>query len=374
MKTVLRGIAAVILVCVSAAPTYAAISPVAPADTHHRARVTEILEEGVRDTNGMSVPYQTVLVRFTGGALSGREVTVQHGSVFTIRKDQFVRPGQYVVVLQTTDEEGAPAFQIIDTYRLDTLLPFLAVFIVLVLLLSRWRGLGAIAGMAISLLVIAGFIVPQILAGGDPLLISITGGIIIMITTIYLAHGFSVQTTLALIATSITLILTGLMSVWLVNVLNLSGLGSEDAYSLKLSQFGNINFRGLLMGGILIGALGVLDDVTTGLAAAVFELHRTDPKLTLGKLMRSGMRIGQEHVSSLVNTLVLAYAGVSLPLFIILITNPNGYPLWSILNSEMMMEEIIRTLAGSFGLLFAVPLTTYLTAWYLTRAAHKSSA
>jgi uncharacterized membrane protein len=222
--------------------------------------------------------------------------------------------------------------------------------------------------MAISLLVIAKFIVPQILAGNDPLIISIIGCLFIMVVTIYLAHGFSRQTTVALAATFVTLVITGSISIILVKLMHLSGLGSEDAYSLKLGPTALINFKGLLLGGILIGALGVLDDVTTGLTASLFELNRANTKLSFTELIRAGLRVGREHVSSLVNTLVLAYAGASLPIFIILITNPNNYPLWSTLNSEMVIEEIVRTLSGSIGLITAVPLTTLFAAWYLTAA------
>jgi len=337
-------------------------------DTYHKARVEAVLEEGSRSINGLELPYQIVRVTMLDGALKDREITIDHGTIFTIDKAKFVRPGQTVVVVQTLGPDSQFLYQIIDVYRLDSLIPFLLLFVISVIILSQWRGVGSIVGMAISLLVIAKFIVPQILAGNDPLIISIVGCLFIMVVTIYLAHGFSRQTTVALVSTFITLIITGSISIVLVKLMHLTGLGTDDAYSLKLGASAIINFKGLLLGGILIGALGVLDDVTTGLTASMFELKKANTGLSFIQLANAGLRVGREHVSSLVNTLVLAYAGASLPIFIILITNPNNYPLWSTLNSEMAVEEIVRTLSGSIGLITAVPLTTILAAWYLTAA------
>lgn len=343
-------------------------------DTYYRARVEKILEQGEQKTNEISTPYQRVEVTIQDGKLKGRTVVIDHGSIFSIDKQRLVSKGQMVVVAFTTGQQGTRLFQIVDTYRLNILLPYLGIFILAVILLSGWRGVGSILGMIISLGIISLFIVPQILNGADPLTISIAGCVIIMISTIYLAHGFSKQTTIALISTFLTLLFTGIISMIMVKAARLSGLGSEDAYSLKLGAQGIINFKGLFLGGILIGALGVLDDVTTGLTASIFELSYANPNMSFHKLIQAGLRVGREHIASLVNTLVLAYAGASLPIFITLIINPNSYPLWSILNSEMIIEEIVRTLSGSFGLVLAVPLTTVLAAWFVTRknTTHRS--
>ena len=154
-------------------------------------------------------------------------------------------------------------------------------------------------------------------------------------------------------------------------MVHLSGLGTDDAFSLQFGQTGNINFKGLLLGGIIIGTLGVLDDITTSLSATIEEIKKANPKYTFWELVKSGLRVGSEHISSLVNTLVLAYAGVSLPLFLFLILNPMQHPLWTILNSEIIVEEIVRTLAGSIGLILAVPITTLLAAWLNTTKSQK---
>ena len=217
--------------------------------------------------------------------------------------------------------------------------------------------------MILSLGVIIKFIVPQILAGRDPLLVSVIGSVFILVTTIYLAHGFSKQTTAAVISTALTLVLTGILSVAFVNMTHLTGVASEEALSLQFGPTASINFKGLLLGGMIIGFLGVLDDVTTGMAATVFELKKVNSKLKPRELISSSLNVGREHVSSLVNTLVLAYAGASLPLFLFIVLNPQKYPPWYIINSEFVAEEIVRTLVGSIGLLCAVPITALIATW-----------
>ena len=290
-------------------------------------------------------------------------MTVDHGKNAHLQPQQLVKPGDSMVLVKITNPDGQAIWQLIDRYRLDSVGMIIIGFFVLVVGLSRWRGFGSIIGMLLSLYVIVQFIVPMILSGRDPLLISIAGSVLIMISTMYLAHGFSRQTTMALGATFLTLVITGVLAVAFVGLTHLTGMGSEDAYTLTYGPTEVINFKGLLIGGMIIGALGVLDDVTTGLTATIFELKKANSKLQFRELVKSGLNVGREHVASLVNTLVLAYAGAGLPIVLLLVLNPNHYPLWAVLNSEMMMEEVVRTLAGSIGLLLAVPITTVLTAY-----------
>lgn len=273
-----------------------------------------------------------------------------------------------MVVLSKFENPGTEARYIIaDKYRLNMLIWMAAGFFILVLAVSGKKSFGALLGLIFSLLVIVKFIVPQILAGQDPLFISIAGALVILFATLYLAHGLTRQTTIALISTFITLVITGILSVLAVNISHLTGMGSEEAYSLQLGLTTTINLQGLLLGGIIIGALGVLDDITTTQTAAVFEIAKHNSKQTFNELLNSGLNIGKEHISSLVNTLVLAYAGASLPIFILFVFNPKRVPLEIILNGEMIAEEIIRTLAGSAGLVLAVPISTALAAWSITK-------
>lgn len=333
-----------------------------PTENVSKAKVLRITEEGVKEVGGQKQPYQKVEVQLLDGSEKDKKLTIIHGEATTLREEQKVRENQNVVVLKTATSENT-LYQIVDAYRLDALIPIIIFFIVIVLLVSRLKGLGSLVGLGISLFIITSFIVPTILAGDDPLLTSIVGSFFIMVITMYISHGFTQKTHIALLATCISLVLTGILAYTFVNMTSLTGFGSEDATSLQYGQTGTINFQGLLLGGIIIGTLGVLDDITTSMASTIRELARTNSKLKFHELFTSGLRIGSDHIASLVNTLALAYAGAGLPLFLFLVLNPLDQPLWFILNSELLVEEIVRTLAGSIGLIMAVPLTAALASW-----------
>ena len=332
----------------------------------YKAKVTAITKEGTKNIGGKENAYQLLDLRILDKPLANTLVHVEYGGIFSITEDQKTRVGDTVILTKTTDQKGKPHYSITDRYRLDKILFIALAFVAAVIFFAGKRGVGSIIGMGISLAVIVLFIIPQILNGADPLGVSILGCIVILVTTIYLAHGFSQRTTIAVVATALSLFLTGIFAAIFVKLALLSGLGSEDTYILQQSYTHPINFHGLLLGGILIGALGVLDDVTTTQTAAVYELAETDKKLTVPDLIKKGLRIGKEHIVSVVNTLVLAYAGASIGIFIFLVlaTREHIQPLWVIVNSEVITEEIIRTLAGSMGLILAVPLTTVLAAFF----------
>lgn len=340
-------------------------------DTFYRAKVVAITNEGKIIEDYVARPFQELRLKYLDGDLQNTEMDLDYGKQANLTNDQLVKVGDTVVVIKTSGPDDSTIYQITDKYRLNSIWPFIIFFFVAVIILSQWKGVGSIVGMVMSLLVILKYIVPQILAGHDALTVSIIGCLVIMVTTIYLAHGFSWKTTISVISTFLTLVGIGLLSVLIVKVSNLTGLGSDDAASLRFGVTGNIDFKGLLLGGILIGSLGVLDDITTGLSASVFELSKANSKLNFGQLFVAGLSIGKEHISSLVNTLVLAYAGSGLPIFLMIVLNVNNSPMWLILNDGLIMEEIARTIAGSIGLVFAVPLTTLLSAWYISKNKNK---
>lgn len=350
------------------AQTTAAKAPPTPTDTYAKAKVTKILAQGEKTIEGQKNLYQKVQLQVLDGPENGKTITLTYGDTTSLRADQEVSAGQTIVLMKSVTPQTT-TYTIADTYRLDNLYPLIIIFLIVVFAVSRLKGLGSLVGLGISLFIITQFIVPQILSGQDPLLASIVGSLFIMVATMYLAHGFSQKTHIALIATSLALVLTGVLSYLFVNLTFLTGLGSEDAQSLAFGQTATINFQGLLLGGIIIGTLGVLEDITTGLAASIEELSKANMKLKFGELVRSGLRIGTEHIAALVNTLALAYAGAGLPLFLFIVLNPNHQPLWLILNSELIMEEIVRTLAGSIGLILAVPLTAVFAAWAFQQKA-----
>jgi uncharacterized membrane protein len=238
-------------------------------------------------------------------------------------------------------------------------------FALAVVALARWRGLMALAGLAVSLAVLVKFMLPAILEGRSPVAVSVVGAAAIMFVALYLAHGFNAQTTTAVLGTLGSLLLVGVLAWIFVGASHFSGLASEEAGFLQAAA-GKVSLQGLLLGGIVIGSLGVLDDVTVTQASAVWELHQANPAYGFGRLFSAGLRIGRDHIASTVNTLVLAYAGASLPL-LVLFTLSNR-DLAGVLTGELVATEVVRTLVGSLGLVAAVPLTTALAAFAAERS------
>jgi uncharacterized membrane protein len=253
-----------------------------------------------------------------------------------------------------------------DHVRRPSLLLLAGAFALLVIVVGRFQGALSLVGMAISLLVIVQFIVPGILSGFSPILVSVVGAIVIMFSTLYLSHGVDRKTTVALLGVSASLGFTAILGSIFMAAAHLTGLADEHALTLSNLTGGQINPEGLLLAGIIIGALGVLDDVAIAQSSAVFELRRANPLLRPMELYDRAMNVGRDHIASTVNTLVLAYAGASLPLLMILATQAE--PLGVLPNREYMATEIVRTLVGSMGIVAAVALTTALAAFVSGRS------
>ena len=328
-----------------------------------RARVVEVVEEGVVDQGEISQPYQVLRLEISSGSLAGREVIVEHGSLVFTNESRLFLKGDRVLVERTGTMEGEDIFHVTDHVRTTPLLWLTVLFIAATLLLSGWQGLRSLLGMGVSLAVILLFIVPQILAGRNPLMVAILGSVVMMGISLYLVYGWNGKTHVAVLGLLLSLIVTGLLAVWSVNWTRLSGFGAEEASFLQVAGV-QLDTRGLLLAGIIIGTLGALDDIAIGQSSTIFELRKANPSLTWLELFRRGMTVGRDHIAAMVNTLLLAYVGAALPL--VLMFSVFAEPLGVTVNREIISEEIVRTLVGSLGLLAGVPLTS-MTAAYAAR-------
>ncbi|MGP4019960.1 YibE/F family protein [Saccharopolyspora sp. 5N708] len=277
---------------------------------------------------------------------------------------RFAVGDQVVLSYSGSDAADPTAYQVVDFQRGTPLLVLALVFAAAVIVLGRWQGFAALIALGISLAVLIGFVLPAILAGEDPLLVAIVGAGLIMFVVLYLTHGFSARTSTAVLGTLLSLALIGLLSAVFSAATSLTGL-DEDTASLMGVLGAPIDARGLLLAGIVIGALGVLDDVTVTQTSAVWELRRANPALSWRQLYSAGLRIGRDHVSSAVNTLVLAYAGAALPM--LLAYTLSGRTFGQIVSSQAVAQEVVRTLVGSIGLVAAVPITTAIAAAVASR-------
>lgn len=282
-----------------------------------------------------------------------------------------LQPGDRVVIVKTSAFAGEPRYIIQDFYRLPSLFLLTLLFVFLAVCIARWRAVTALAGLFCSLLILVYFTVPSIANGASPFLVATVSAFVIATVSITVAHGFSRQTLVALASTLLTLAAAVGFSVLAVSLSRMLGYGSEDAFSLQFSSTTFQNLRGLLLAGMIIGTLGVLDDVTTTQTAAIKEFA-DGGRETRSSLIRKGIAVGKEHVASLINTLALAYVGASLPLILLFSLNSDMMPKWAILNSEVISEEIVRTLVGSGALVLAVPLSTLLAAIYYSRRSRAS--
>jgi len=344
-----------------------------PDDTQTaEARVVRVLETGkVEIAPGQTQPFQRLELEIVSGPLRGERAQVEYGVQELSSADALFRQGDHVLVIIAPRAEGGYALTITDVVRTGALALLGIVFVVLAILVSGWKGVRALIGLAISFVVLLGFVMPQILAGRDPVITSIVGSFVLLAITLYLTQGWTLKTHAALLGVCVTLILTGVLAALAVNLARLSGFGSEEAMFLQTAGVA-VNLRGILLAGMIVGTLGVLDDVIIGQASAVMELANANPALAWRELYRRAMNIGQDHIAATINTLVLAYVGAAMPVLLLFQIYPE--PWTQTLNREMIAEEIVRTLVGSLGLIAAVPITTLIASvWRARRASAPDS-
>jgi uncharacterized membrane protein len=303
---------------------------------------------------------QLVTAQIETGPESGKQIELQLGGGGL---DPDVDPGDDIRVAKAPEPPpGAEpvtgtGYTLYDFERRGSMLLLAGLFVVVVLAFARWRGALSLAGLAISLALVLVFVVPAILDGKEPLLVAVVGALAIALITIPLAHGWGPKSVAALLGSAASLILTALLALLFTNMTNLTGLGSEEAIFLQIGD-ADVSLQGLLLAGIVIGALGVLDDVTISQASTVLALRRADPALPFRRLFRLALDVGRDHVSATVNTLVLAYVGAALPILLLFSAADLGVS--EAANLEVVAKEIVATLVGSIGLIAAVPITTAL--------------
>jgi len=332
-------------------------SPAPPQEDVWEGVVTAILEEGDQEALGEPQHYQMLEVTLSTGPQRGRVVSVEHVA-YALTDLQRYQEGQRVMVVRVQESSGSESFFVSGPVRRGPLGWIFLAFVAAVVIAGRRQGVCALLGMAFSFAVIMLYILPGIAAGRDPVSAAVVGSALTVPVTFYLSHGLNRKTTVAIIGTAIALVITGVLARISVEGAYLTGYASEEASFLQVTGVGAIDVKGLLLAGIIVGVLGVLDDVTVSQAAVVQQLKAANPLLPFGQLFRRAMAVGRDHIASMVNTLVLVYAGAAMPLLLLLANSPQ--PFWQLINYEIIAEEIVRMLVASLGLIAAVPLTTFL--------------
>lgn len=263
--------------------------------------------------------------------------------------------GDRVVMFHVTEAPASQRWQFLDFERSRPIYTLVVAFAVAVLLLTRLRGLASLASLAMSLAVVVWFVLPNLLGDTSPLLVAVVASSAIMVVSLYLGHGFSSMTSAALVGTLVSLALTAVLGTVFTAAANFTGFSSDATAYLAAIQ-GEVNYEGLVLAALVIGALGVLDDVTVTQSAAVWELSAAGPQASRREVFAGAMRIGRAHVTAAVNTLVLAYVSAMLPLLLFL--SLVDTPFDDALLSDAVAVEVARGLIGSLGVIAAVPITT----------------
>ncbi|HOZ36597.1 MAG TPA: YibE/F family protein [bacterium] len=344
-----------------------------PIEEIFKAKVIEILEQKsyVREDGSTSV-RQKLKLNGLAGAWKNKEI-IFDGMEFDLLSGGTYRVGDDILVNRSSGPAGEDNFYIIGYSRTRPIYWLAFLFALIVVAVGRFKGFRALLVLALTFLVILEFIIPKILSGSDPLIISAIGSLFILVLAVYLTEGFKRTATLAVFSVLISLIITSFLSVCFSAMAKLTGFANEETMFLIGLAGSDINIKGLLLAGIIIGALGVLDDVVISQISLVQELKISNPELSKGQLYKRAMKVGISHLSSMVNTLFLAYAGASLPLLILFsVKQPPFLTFNQVLDNEMIATEIVRTLTGSIGLILAVPIATFLAVQFINKKIIKN--
>jgi uncharacterized membrane protein len=345
---------------VAHAQSASAADPNAETVTFIKAQVTEVLSSEVKviPGTGTQTNYQTIEAKLLEGADAGKIITADNDYLMMQTGDVFY------FMHTVSPADGIDTYAVSEPYRLPVLECFAALFIACLFLFGGKQGMRGLLSLIASILFIWFLLLPGILNGYSPILVSVGVSSLIIVLGSYITHGFNKTTTVAVIGMLVTILITGALAYVAIHSAKLSGFSNEEATYLNFNTHGSIDFVGLLLGSMLIGLLGVLYDAAISQAVAVEELFSVGAHLSRTEIYRRALRIGREHIGALVNTLAIAYVGVSLPLILLFMTSSQSLLLT--INQEVFATELIRMMIGSIGLILAVPITTAIAVYALS--------
>ncbi len=316
----------------------------------YKGKVIEITQSGHSE---LGDNYQKLKVLLN----TGEEIEVENNPQMSAKVITYKKGDNVILQKFALGTDQNETYIITDFNRLNYLTFVFILFVVLTLAIGKKYGFYSLLGMGFSFFIIFKFILPQIIAGRNPIFITVLASLFIIPITFYLSHGFNKKTHIAIASTVLTLIATTILTGISVSLAKLTGYSSDEAMFLQIANE-SVNMRGILLAGIIIGFLGVLDDVTVSQASIVTQLKKAKRNYSNSSLYKDAMAVGRDHITSMINTLILVYTGASMPLLLLFVHNPQ--PFSEVINMEIIADEIIRTLVGSIGLILAVPLSTFL--------------
>jgi uncharacterized membrane protein len=333
-----------------------------PADEPDATQILAATVGFVRDTGtvemaGTTVQNQTIEMILRQPPRRGEIVLMEH-RVLLGAGGRLLHEGERVYLHAMSDDDGAARYSVAGYDRTMPLALLAAGFVALVLWVARGKGFWALIGMILSLGIIFGLFLPRVGASADPHWTALGAAAAALPVLYVTAHGFRRETLVAVLASLVGLALTGVLAVGAAALVRLTGYASEEMAFLQAARGPAIDALGLVLAGMIISVLGVLDDITIAQASLVTQLARLERELDWRGLYQRAMHVGRDHIASMVNTLVLVYAGASLPLLLLL--GDRSLPLGYVVGQEIIAEEIVRMLVTSSGLVAVVPLATLL--------------
>lgn len=336
-------------------------------DKVFKAKVIKIIEKKtIKRPDGSQALQQNLLLRGLEKEWKDKEFEHQGISDLDVASANTYKVGNKVMVSEVRSTDGNIDYYITDLVRTGYLFWLTLLFSVVIVIIGKKKGVKSLISLAVSFFIILKFIVPQIIKGTSPLTVGVLGALIILAIIIYLTEGWDRKSHISVISVFFSLLVTFLLSWIFTNLTRLTGLAQEEATFLLGANNGNMDFRGLLLTGILIGAVGVLDDVIVGQVESVRQIKKANPNLTNSQVFKSAYEVGNTHLGAIVNTLFLTYAGASLPLLLLFYMNPTGAVSFThVINNEIVATEIVRTLVGSIGVALSMPISTFLASVWM---------
>ncbi len=306
---------------------------------------------------------QLVTIRVDSGKYKGETIEIENVLSDYAHYDIIVEEGQKVSLMIEEYPDGEYNVYISDYYRINSIVYLLGAFIILVVLIGRSKGIKSLISLGVTISAVLFVMLPLILRGYNPILVSVIIAVLVTVVTIFLVSGINHKSVAAIAGTSIGVIVAGVISFVVGNQASLTGLSAEEATMLMYIPQGiQFNFRHLLFAGIILGALGAAMDVGISIASAVDEIHKANPKLSQRRLFRSGMNIGKDVMGTMVNTLILAYTGTAIPMLLLFMAYETEMS--KVFNLDVIATEIVRSLSGSIGLILTIPITAMIASYY----------
>lgn len=321
---------------------------------YYKASISEFKGE-VEEGGTMLYKIKAV---FSEGPYEDKIVELEYRPVIGTSYDIDFREGMSIIVSLKFENGKIDKASIFDVNRRDTTKVLTIIFVCILILLGGFKGILSVLSLVVTFLLIIFLLIPLILNGTDPILATITVCSISILISFILISGFSKKSFCAIISTVGGTIIAGLCAYYFGNMMGLTGLCDSSVQTLVTQTDIVVNYKGLLFSGIILGTVGAVMDIGMSITSFIFEMKAKNPKITSISLFKSGMSVGKDIMSTMTNTLILAYAGASLPLFLYFVNMDNSFI--SVINMEFISEEILRSLCGSIGLVLTIPLTSLI--------------